>query len=78
MSGNLRKPPPSPPAIFRLRVLELRIEPAVIENSILQIWNILRQDVDCFSVSTFYAQERTIGDSMWSRPRKRKINFRKF
>jgi hypothetical protein len=25
-----------------------------------------------------YAQARTIGDSMWSRPHKRKIDFRNF
>ncbi len=78
MSGNLSKPLPSPPAPFRLRVRELRTEPAMIENSVLYIWTILRQDVDCFTVNTFYVQGRTIVDSMWSRSRKLKINFRKF
>jgi hypothetical protein len=71
------KPSPSPPAPSSQHVLKLRIAAAVIEISLLLIWNILRQDVAFFSVSTFNIHLRTIVGVMWRMPRKRKINFRK-
>jgi hypothetical protein len=71
-------PPPPPPSPLCQRVIERRIVPALTEIFYFKYGIFLRQDVEFFSISTFYVRERTIGDSMWSWPRKRKIYFRKF